>query len=59
MPENIDLDLSSIITENEAIDQAGQRVWDMVVKVANGKLTCAEVLGECQLSLNTSRNRSI
>jgi altronate dehydratase large subunit len=52
MPENIDLDLSSIITDNESIDQAGQRVWDMVVKVANGKLTCAEVLGECQLSVS-------
>jgi altronate dehydratase large subunit len=52
MPENIDLDLSSIITENETIDRAGQRVWDMVVKVANGKLTCAEVLGECQLSVS-------
>jgi altronate dehydratase large subunit len=52
MPENIDLDLSSIITKNESIDQAGKRVWDMVVKVANGKLTTAEVLGECQLSVS-------
>jgi len=52
MPENIDLDLSSIITENESIDQAGQRVWDTVVKVAGGKLTSAEVLGECQLSVS-------
>jgi len=52
MPENIDLDLSSIITSNEPIDQAGQRVWDMVVKVANGKYTTAEVLGECQLSVS-------
>ena len=52
MPENIDLDLSSIITQNESIDQAGERIWDLVVKVANGKLTCAEVLGECQLSVS-------
>jgi len=52
MPENIDLDLSSIITHNESIDQAGKRVWDMVVKVANGKYTTAEVLGECQLSVS-------
>jgi altronate dehydratase large subunit len=52
MPENIDLDLSSIITHNESIDQAGKRVWDLVVKVANGKYTTAEVLGECQLSVS-------
>jgi altronate dehydratase large subunit len=52
MPENIDLDLSTIITDNETIDQAGQRIWDMVVKVANGRLTSAEVLGECQLSVS-------
>lgn len=52
MPENIDLDLSSIITDNESIDQAGKRVWDLVCKVANGKYTTAEVLGECQLSVS-------
>jgi altronate dehydratase large subunit len=52
MSENIDLDLSSIITENESIDQAGERVWDLVVKVANGKCTSAEILGECQLSVS-------
>ncbi len=52
MPENIDLDLSSIITRHEPIDQAGERVWDLVVKVANGKYTTAEVLGECQLSVS-------
>jgi altronate dehydratase large subunit len=52
MQENIDLDLSSIITHNESIDQAGKRVWDLVVKVANGKYTTAEVLGECQLSVS-------
>lgn len=52
MPENIDLDVSSIVTHNESIDQAGKRVWDLVVKVANGKYTTAEVLGECQLSVS-------
>jgi altronate dehydratase large subunit len=52
MPENIDMDLSSIITDDESIDEAGRRVWDLVVKVANGKLTTAEVLGECQLSVS-------
>jgi len=52
MPENIDIDLSTIITKNETIDHGGQRIWDMVEKVANGKLTSAEVLGECQLAVS-------
>jgi len=52
MPENIDLDLSPIITQDETIDEAGGRIWDLVIKVAGGRLTTAEVLGECQLSVS-------
>ena len=52
MSENIDVDVSSIITENEDLESAGDRLWEHVAKVACGKLTTAEVLGEDQLSVS-------
>ena len=52
MGENIDVNVSTIITENETIESAGERLWSHVEKIANGKKTCAEVLGEDQLSVS-------
>lgn len=52
MAENIDVDASRIITENEPIESASNRLWDYIAKVANGKMTSAEVLGEDQLSVS-------
>ena len=52
MGENIDVDVSAILTDGEDLDTAGERVWHRVVKVASGALTSCEVLNEQQLSVS-------
>ena len=52
MGENIDVDVSAILTDGETLDTAGERVWERVVKVASGALTSCEVLDEQQLSVS-------
>ena len=37
MGENIDVDVSTILTGDEDLDAAGERVWERVVKVASGR----------------------
>lgn len=44
MSEHIDVDVSGIITSELSIGEAGKMVINELVKVANGKLTSAEVL---------------
>ena len=48
----MDVDVSAILTGEENLDAAGERVWERVVKVANGALTSCEVLNEQQLSVS-------
>ena len=45
MSEHIDLDVSKILKREMNLDQAGDALIETTLKVANGKLTCAEVLG--------------
>jgi altronate dehydratase large subunit len=52
MGENIDVDVSGILSAGQAIDDAGEQVWQRVVKVATGALTSCEVLHEQQLSVS-------
>lgn len=52
MGENIDVDVSAILTAGEDLDCAGARVWDRVLRVAGGGLTSCEVLQEQQLSVS-------
>ena len=52
MGENIDVDVSAVLTGEEGLDAAGERVWRRVVKVASGALTSCEVLNEQQLSVS-------
>ena len=52
MGENIDVDVSAILTDGEDLDSAGARVWDRVLRVAGGALTSCEVLNEQQLSVS-------
>jgi altronate dehydratase large subunit len=52
MAENIDVDVSGILTDGVDLDVAGGRVWDRVLGVAGGWLTCCEVLQEQQLSVS-------
>ena len=51
MADNIDLDLSGVIEGALAIEQAGRRIFDEILDVANGKLTKAERLGHTEFSI--------
>ncbi|MGI9425274.1 MAG: UxaA family hydrolase, partial [Hyphomicrobiaceae bacterium] len=52
MRENIDVDVSAIISKSEPLDSAAERLWGEMVKIAQGKLTRCEVLQEEQLSVS-------
>lgn len=52
MRENIDVDVSAIISESEPMETAAERLWGEMVKIAEGKLTRCEVLKEDQLSVS-------
>jgi len=45
MKEHIDVDVSKILSRQMNLDQAGDELIKDTLKVANGKLTCAEALG--------------
>ena len=45
MSEHIDVDVSKILSRKMNLDQAGDELIKATIKVANGRLTCAEALG--------------
>jgi (2R)-sulfolactate sulfo-lyase subunit beta len=45
MSEHVDLDVSGILRREMTLDEAGDRLIDMTLRVCNGRLTCAEALG--------------
>ena len=45
MPEHIDLDVSGILKREMTLDEAGDRLLDIMIRTCNGRLTCAEALG--------------
>ena len=45
MSEHIDLDVSKILKREMNLSQAGDALIDVMVKTANGRITCAETLG--------------
>jgi (2R)-sulfolactate sulfo-lyase subunit beta len=45
MSEHIDLDVSGIVRRDMVLDEAGDRLIDMIERTANGRLTSAEALG--------------
>jgi len=49
MSDNIDISVHEIIEGKETITEAGERLFDEVINVANGKVTTAEVLGHNEL----------
>lgn len=52
MRDNFDLDAGAIIGAGESLASVGQRIYDEVVAVANGKLTRAEVLGHREFAIS-------
>lgn len=51
MSEHIDLDVSAILRGEMTLDQAGDRLLEMVVRTSNGRLTAAEALGHREFVL--------
>ncbi len=51
MVEHIDLDVSGILRREMTLDQAGDRLIDIMVRTCNGRLTCAEALGHREFVL--------
>ena len=45
MGEHIDCDVSKILSREMNLDQAGDELIKSMLRVANGRLTCAEALG--------------
>ncbi|GAB4114111.1 MAG: UxaA family hydrolase [Candidatus Caldatribacteriota bacterium] len=53
MRENIDIDASTIITGKESIEEVGERLFNEIIEVCNGKLTKAESFGFKDFALST------
>jgi (2R)-sulfolactate sulfo-lyase subunit beta len=51
MPEHIDVDVSGITRKEINMDQAGDKLLEMMVRTANGRLTAAEALGHREFVL--------
>jgi (2R)-sulfolactate sulfo-lyase subunit beta len=51
MSEHIDLDVSGILRREMTLDQAGDKLLDIVLRTCNGRLTCAEALGHREFVL--------
>jgi len=45
LPDFIDLDVSGIISGEESLEEAGERILRSIIEVASGRLTKAEALG--------------
>ena len=45
MEEHFDVDVSGLVRREMNLDEAGDKLLDMMVRTANGRMTSAEVLG--------------
>ena len=52
MEDNMDVDVSDMLDGSASLEQAGERIWQEIVEVAEGKWTKAEVLGHPEFSIN-------
>lgn len=44
MAEHIDVDISGLLQREYNLDQAGDKLWDMMIRTCNGRFTAAETL---------------
>jgi (2R)-sulfolactate sulfo-lyase subunit beta len=51
MVEHVDLDVSGLLRREMTLDEAADRLIDLMVRTCNGRLTCAEVLGHREFVL--------
>jgi altronate dehydratase large subunit len=53
LKDDMDVDAGSVISAGESLASAGARIWDEIIKVANGKLTAAEAWGHKEFAIST------
>jgi (2R)-sulfolactate sulfo-lyase subunit beta len=51
MSEHIDLDVSAILRGEMALDEAGEKLIELMIRTCNGRLTAAEALGHREFVL--------
>ena len=51
MGEHVDVDVSGLLRKEMSPDEAGDALLDMMMRTANGRLTCAEALGHREFVL--------
>jgi (2R)-sulfolactate sulfo-lyase subunit beta len=51
MREHVDLDVSGLLRRELTLDEAGDRLIELVLRTCNGRLTCAEALGHREFVL--------
>lgn len=51
MAEHVDLDVSGLLQRELTLDQAGDRLIELILRTANGRLTAAEALGHREFVL--------
>jgi (2R)-sulfolactate sulfo-lyase subunit beta len=51
MSEHIDVDVSGLLRREITLDEAGDLLIDMTIRVCNGRLTAAEALGHREFVL--------
>jgi (2R)-sulfolactate sulfo-lyase subunit beta len=44
MSEHIDVDISGLLQREYTLDEAGDKLWEMMIRTCNGRLTSAETL---------------
>lgn len=52
MTDNMDVDVSDMLSGTLSLDEAGERIWKEIQEVSAGKLTKAEILGHQEFSIN-------
>ena len=58
MADNIDVDVSGVMSEDETLDAAADRLFGEVLEVASGRPTAAERLGHREFAIHR-RNPTI
>jgi (2R)-sulfolactate sulfo-lyase subunit beta len=51
MSEHVDLDCSGLLRREYSLADSGERLYDVVARTVNGRLTCAEALGHREFVL--------
>lgn len=51
MADHIDVDCSDVLTRGTSVEEAGERLIDIVERTFSGRMTCAETLGHVEFTM--------